>query len=317
MRREVARLSVQLDASPLTEETAARVDAEGRSFVAQAPHRADVPSGGGWARVLRLDELPTQDVAAVEYANALAAVELERELASQVFAHPLYVLTRLHAQFLDGLADPDRFGQLRTIEQDVHDGAQGKVVYRTPAPGDLPPLVDSLMSWLGRGSASKPALVVAGVVHERLLEWQPFDAANGRLARVAARVILRARGLDPRGAAVPERVFAADPLAYVGEVAASIRRRGDLTHWLERYGEALVAELEDAAVDDDAPRPQPPARAIALVGELAGGGAFTLADYMRRGGIDREAATGELLALERARVVRPEPGSQGLRFQVR
>ena len=313
-RRDAARLSARLDGSPLTDETAADVDAAGGA--ASRPPLPPPESRGSWARALRLDGMATQEIAALEYANLLAAYDAETELAPALMSAPTEVIARLHGYVSEGLVEPEAIGRLRTVALDVHDGAQGQVVYRSPDPEALPRLLDGLAAWLGGPSASKPTLVVAGIVHARLLEWQPFPGANGRVARAAARMVLRARGLDPAGVVVPERELAADPLGYHREVAASIRRRGDVTAWLERTGEALASACERAA---DAAHgfgpPAPSAAALAAASELGPGYPVTLPGYAADRGVDRETARAELDALRRADLLRHEPGTQGLRLR--
>ena len=270
---------------------------------------------GGWARALRLDSLPSQDIAAVEYANLVGLSEHEPRLARRVLDAPLEVLVEVHGHVCDGLVAPEAIGRPRRSEQDVHDGAQGQVIYRGAAAETLPDRLAALAAWLVRNSDDEPALVVAGVVHERLLEWQPFEAANGRVARATARLVRRARGLDPDGAATPEPELAADALGYAREVGATVRRRGDLTRWLERDAEVTVRALEDAvdAAWGTAPPAAPP-HAVSLAAEL--GPDFTVTEYADAAGLSRDAARADLEALERARVIRPEPGTGGLRVRV-
>jgi hypothetical protein len=322
-RRESARLSARLDASPLGEATADEVDArEARGLppidAPPAAHDAagGEAAGGGWAQALGLEGLPTQDVAAVEYANLLACSDAEPEIAGRLYEDPLGALRALQARICRGLVAGDVTGGLRRTDQAVHDGAQGQMLYTPPPPARLPALLDALAAWLSRGSVRYPALVVAGVVHGRILEWQPFEAANGRTARAAGRLVLRARGLDPHGLAVTERWLAADPLGYHREVAATIRRRGDPALWLERFGEALCAALEAAA---DAVQPQPallaPARAARFAEGLAPGEPVTLAEYARAHGVVLPAARADLEALVRAGSLRLETGSRGLRYR--
>lgn len=64
-----------------------------------------------------------------------------------------------------------------------------------------------------------PAVLVAGVVHGELLALAPFTTANGVVARAAARVVLVARGLDPRAVVAPDVGCARDPVAYADEAA--------------------------------------------------------------------------------------------------
>ncbi|HEX6876946.1 MAG TPA: oxidoreductase [Nocardioidaceae bacterium] len=49
-----------------------------------------------------------------------------------------------------------------------------------------------------------PALVVAAVVHAELVSVAPFVSHNGIVARAAERLVLVARGVDPKSLVVPE-----------------------------------------------------------------------------------------------------------------
>jgi hypothetical protein len=312
-RRESALLSAQLDGSPLTEATAAAVDA---SPPPAAPLLRRGRPAAGWAAALKIKGMATQEVAAVEYANLLACFDAEAALADEIFSDPLETLAALHGHICHGLVDPDVVGRPRLTAQAVHDGAQGSVLYRAPDPGVIPALLDGLASWLRGPSAALATLVVAGVLHERILEWQPYEAANGRLARAAARVALRARGMDPDGCAVSELWFVADPTAYYGEVAATMHRRGELGPWLERWGEALVDGLE-RAVETLAPGScgAPSARALDTAATLAAGATITIAEYAALVDVAHDHALRDLHALVRAGRLRRDPGSRGLRFR--
>jgi Fic family protein len=317
-RRDAARLSARLDGSPLDPDTADQVDAGQWQRPDGVLAAAD--PGGGWAAALRIDRMETQEVAAVEYANLLDAYDAEPALAPQLFDDPLGTLAQLHGLMCQGLVEPDVVGRPRTTEQAIHDGAQGRVIFNTPDPPAIPALLDGLRDWLRgtktEGSAAYSTPVVAAVVHEALLQWQPFEAANGRVARGAARLVLRARGFDPAGVAVLEHQWAADPGGYYGEVAATIRRRGDLTPWVERHTEALVDALERAATALDRPSTdEPSSRALTALDDVAPDGTITVAEYATRWNVSRETAAVDLRALAAAGLLRRDPRTLGRRFR--
>ena len=315
-RRETARLSARLDGSPLEAATLEAVDAGTwqRPAAAAAAERA-----GGWASALRLDVMETQDVAALEYDNLLRAYDAEADLAQTLFDAPLETLVRLHGAICQGLVDPEAIGRPRRTEQAVHDGAQGMVIFNPPDHEALPGLLEGLQRWLRgdgtEGSAAFPAPVAAAIVHERLLQWQPFEAGNGRLARAAARLVLRARAMDPCGLAVPERQWAADPGGYYGEVAATIRRRDDLGPWVERCLEALAAALDDVVARARPAVVRPSERAIAQWERLQPGEVITVAEYAQRTGSSRETSWADLRALMVDGRLAREGRSLGRRFR--
>jgi hypothetical protein len=257
-QRLSARLSVRLDASPLDDATADAVDrgepspGEGEreragGWGSPGEGERERAGGAGWAHALKLEGIPTQHIAAMEYRSVRAAQMDEAKLAGGFFIEPADTLARLQRRIAGGLVADDRLGALRSTSRAVTDGAQGMVIFQAPDPQRLPGLLEGLERWIRTARDRHPPLVVAGVVHLWLLYWQPFEAGNGRVARAASRVALRATAGDPWGVAVPERTYARDPRSYVTEVAATIRRRSDLSPWIERTGEAVVASLEALA----------------------------------------------------------------------
>jgi hypothetical protein len=144
----------------------------------------------------------------------------------------------------------------------VHDASVGRVLFFPTDPTVLPHAWDQLLRHLtgsgaGGAAARLPAAVRAALLHFELVRHQPFDAANGRLARAAARLALLADDLLPGGLGAPDAVLAEDTLGYHEEVGASVRRR-DPTRWVERaleaHGIALRRSL-DVLVDGSSAAP--------------------------------------------------------------
>jgi hypothetical protein len=151
-------------------------------------------------------------------------------------------LAMLHGRITAGLVVDERAGRLRRGPRVVHDASVGRVLFFPTDPALLSDAWDLLLrnltgSGAGGAAARRPAAVRAGLMHLELLRHQPFDAANGRVARAAARLALLADGLLPEGLGAPDVVLAEDPLGYHEEVGASVRRR-DATRWVERALEA-------------------------------------------------------------------------------
>lgn len=313
-RRASARLSVRLDASPLTDATADAVDRGELPDLRPTAPGADRRDGPSWAAALRLDGMPTQDIAALEYRGVRAAQAVEPTLAQRFLDAPMATLARLHRCVADGLVAPERLGALRSTSRAVHDGAQGQVIFHAPPPTHLPGLLDGLDAWVRTQGRRQPPLALAGLVHHRLLHWRPFEAGNGRVARLASRIALRASGGEPWGVAVPEHVYAADRLRYATEVAATIRRGTDLRPWNEWTGEAIVESLERVARQHGAEPPSPDARAVRACDERAVGDAITVAEVAAGAGLDRHLALVQCNLLCWTGLLRRDRGRHGLRY---
>jgi hypothetical protein len=68
-------------------------------------------------------------------------------------------------------------------------------------------------------ATTAPALLVAALVHADLVAAQPFPSHNGIVARAAERLVMVARGVDPRSLVVPE----AGHLALRSEYESNLR----------------------------------------------------------------------------------------------
>jgi hypothetical protein len=114
---------------------------------------------------------------------------------------------------------------------------------------------------------------------------------------------------------VLERPLWADATGYYAEVAATMRRRGDHSIWLERHTGALARALEAAANELD-PQPQPglPDRGRGLVDRLAPGRTINLREYAKDAGVGLRVARRDLSAFARAGELVEMPGGGGLTF---
>jgi fido (protein-threonine AMPylation protein) len=311
LHAEAAVASLRLDGSPIRE---VPDPAEVPPDAAELPRLGhDQATTGTWLDALRAGQEPDREVMLLEYRGVRAGLAAD-DLADELLTRPVQALGSLHRRVTRGLLAPDVAGRPRRTRQAVHDASVGRVLYHATEPGRIHRRLALLGAWLTSTAAREHGLIASGVLHQQLLEMHPFEAANGRLARTAARLVLRARGLDPAGLALAEPVLLDDALGYYDEVAAT-RRRNDLTIWLERWAEAVVAGLRLAARRLGVPGGDVPPRAADF---LAGwsGPRFTVADYRAEAGVGPEEARGDLDALLDAGRIRRVPGSRGLRFTV-
>jgi hypothetical protein len=123
-----------------------------------------------------------------ELAGAVRAAEETGRLLGVWRTAPLQAIARLHVVAAADLVPAERHAaELGRPRADAGVGARL-----------------GLLADLATGATSVPAPVLVAVVHGELLGLEPFRAANGVVARAAARLAAVAAGLDPKGLAVPE-----------------------------------------------------------------------------------------------------------------
>lgn len=117
---------------------------------------------------------------------AQAALRVSAEVLSQVPVlgkAPLQAFARLHTLAGKGVVDDAALGRPRDAASSAR----------------LADLARLLVA-----PTEAPALVVAAVVHAELATLAPFESHNGIVARAAERLLLVARGVDPKSLVVPE-----------------------------------------------------------------------------------------------------------------
>ena len=125
----------------------------------------------------------------------------------------MQAIARLHVLAARGIASDDDLGRPRVDEA---------------VAGRLSGLADLIA---GRKTSS--ALLLAAVVHGELLALEAFEAGNDLVARAAGRLVLVARGLDPKAVSSPDvghwraaRTGTRTPAARTGP---EMSRRGSCT----------------------------------------------------------------------------------------
>ncbi|WP_029289767.1 Fic family protein [Cellulomonas sp. HZM] len=148
------------------------------------------------------------------------------------------LLARVHAAAGAGWLPADDLGRVRRGPQ----SAAGDLAGLGPAlaPDEASARLALLVRTLDATSA--PALVVAAVLHAELLVVRPFVAANGLVARAAARLVVTSRGLDPTGSVQPETAWAARPQQYLAAAAGfAAGTDAGVAGGVSSYADAVVA----------------------------------------------------------------------------
>ena len=159
--------------------------------------------------------------------GALRATAAVGALADTWTRAPRQVLARLHAlAAADLVADQDALGRPRP---------SAEVAAR----------LDTLAAVLAATAA--PAVVVAAVVHGEILTLDAFPPVSGIVARVAVRLTLVERGLDPKSLVVVEAGhrenadgYLAAQEAYLSATPVGVRE------WVEHCCDAVVAGARES-----------------------------------------------------------------------
>ena len=98
-------------------------------------------------------------------------------------------------------------------------------------------------------SAETPALLVAAIVHADLVAASPFGERSGLVARAAERLVLAARGVDPKSLIVPEAGHLALRPAYESNLRGyRDGGRAGVHAWCLYAAEAYAAGAEASPV---------------------------------------------------------------------
>jgi len=98
-------------------------------------------------------------------------------------------------------------------------------------------------------SAETPALLVAAIVHADLVTAAPFGERSGLIARAAERLVLAARGVDPKSLIVPEAGHLALRAAYESNLRGyRDGGRAGVHAWCLYAAEAYAAGAEASPV---------------------------------------------------------------------
>jgi hypothetical protein len=159
--------------------------------------------------------------------GALRAQSAIGSLADTWTRAPRQALARLHALAAADLVD----------DKDV--------LGRPAAAPYVATRLDTLARVLGETSA--PAVVVAAIVHGELLSLDAFPPASGVVARVAVRLTLVERGLDPKSLVVVEAGHRELRAEYDAALSAYQSGSPDgVRTWLVHCADALVAGAREA-----------------------------------------------------------------------
>ena len=292
IHRSVAVHSLRLDGSEVSMALAETFDSE-------LDHRTET---GPIRQITSEADADALHVPRLEYQGMRDVLATSATLVPGWKGDPIGALKIMHRMVTNGLADDAHAGRWRDTDHVMSDRQTGQAIY-TPAPADQ---IDDLMADLGLWVMAKAwrydPLVTAGVVHWRILTVMPFPSANGRIARLAARLVLLASEGELGDYLNPDKFWTRDPMAYHREVGASLRRNG-LAQWLNWQVWAVAHSAESRLRDRSSSIRLRAKVAPDVVDYVTGQQDFSIKDMATACGLSLPEATTQLALSRKAGLV--------------
>ena len=177
----------------------------------------------------------------INYRRVLEFIDEEAKKKIEKITEQL--IKKLHKILSYKVLPEEQAGEYRDKQVVVRDILTGEVVFRPPAPLEVPFLMREFVYWLNHASSNEIHPVLkAGIAHYELVRIHPFIDVNGRVARVLATLILFLGGYDIRRFFSLEEYYDRDAVAYYESLKQA--GKGDLTPWLEYFTYGAAVEFE-------------------------------------------------------------------------
>jgi len=172
-------------------------------------------------------------------------------------------LLKIHGLLTDGTIPSADVGVYKRSANAVFKGRE--VIYRPPPPEAAPILTKGLLAWISSPQAQKEhVLIVAAVVHHRLVSIHPVMDGNGRLTRALESWVLYRKGFDTHHIFALDEFFETDRPRYYWQIQKVRKEADDLTSWLEYVAEGVVETLRKTQRRIQVLRAGKPAKRILL-----------------------------------------------------
>ncbi|HET9946666.1 MAG TPA: Fic family protein [Patescibacteria group bacterium] len=153
-------------------------------------------------------------------------------------------LFHLHKLTVAKILPSETMGKYRQSQVVIKSSETGSVVFRPPAPVEVPYQMASFISFINSAESKEIHPVLrSGIVHYEFVRIHPFVDGNGRVARALSTMVLFQEGYDIRKFFSLEEYFDSDAGRYYDSLQSVERKQGDLTPWLEYFTEGLAVEL--------------------------------------------------------------------------
>jgi hypothetical protein len=182
--------------------------------------------------------------------GALRVLSQAEALGPQLTRSPAQVLAGLHTAAAAGLLPQEALGRPRTGSEEPGDGIgeTSDAPYGRALTARMAGIMDLLSA-----PPSRPALLVAALVHAEVLSARPFLAGNGLVARALAHAVVIERGLDPVGVVVWEAAHLDAGPAYGRSLIAYASGRPEgVVQWVKHCSDAIVKGASEGQAICDA-----------------------------------------------------------------
>lgn len=182
----------------------------------------------------------------LNYNNAL--VDLNKKLKSSKTQLSLKLILKIHKQITQNLLPEHQSGQLRQQPVVVSNPRTKKVIFLPPDVKDVEKLVKELIGFIKKNQAKIDLLIIAGIFHKQMVIIHPFMDGNGRITRLATKLLLAKLGLNTFNLFSFENYYNQNVTRYfkaVGEQGDyyDLKKTIDFTAWLEYFTEGIIDEL--------------------------------------------------------------------------
>ncbi len=182
----------------------------------------------------------------INYNKAL--ISLNKKLESKNVGLTIDLILNIQKQVTQDLLPQHQSGFFRKHPVVVRDPKAGKTVFLPPNYKDVNKLMTELVGFVQENKKTIDPLIVAGIFHKQMAIIHPFIDGNGRVTRLATKVLLAELGLNTFNLFSFENYYNQNVTKYfnfVGEKGNyyDLVDKVNFTNWLEYFCEGIIDEL--------------------------------------------------------------------------
>jgi len=163
------------------------------------------------------------------------------------------LILKLHKILMAVLLPDEKLGKYRTgpvyVVNLAADADDDKLLYTAPAAGSVRKHMGDLLRWVQKVQKEELSMVVvAALFHYQFVTIHPFTDGNGRTTRLLPTYLLYQAGFDMNKIFALDSYYNHNRMEYYQQLDVgktfSVRKKADLTGWMEYFSNGFVWELE-------------------------------------------------------------------------